>query len=51
VSALHVPERRMQLEGLGFEVLATTSEQFTAFVKTDMAKWARQLKAAGIQPE
>ena len=51
VSALRAPERRMQLEGLGFEVLATTSEQYTAFVKTDMAKWARQLKAAGIQPE
>lgn len=51
VRSLRIPERQAQLESLGFDVLATTSEQFTAFVKSDMTKWARQLKAAGIQPE
>ena len=51
VRILRVPGQRAHLEGLGFEVRATTPEQFTAFAKSDMAKWAQQLKAAGIQPE
>ena len=48
---LRLPEQRMQLEALGFDIFATTAEQYTAFAKSDMAKWAKQLKAAGIQPE
>ena len=51
VRILRTPEQRAHLEGLGFEVLATTPGQFTAFARSDMAKWAQQLKAAGIQPE
>ena len=51
VRILRLPEQRMQLEALGFDIFATTAEQYTAFAKSDMAKWAKQLKAAGIQPE
>jgi tripartite-type tricarboxylate transporter receptor subunit TctC len=51
VRVLRAPEQRAHLESLGFDVLGTTPEQFTAFVKSDMAKWAKQLKTAGIQPE
>jgi len=51
VRILGMPDTRGRLESLGFEVLGTTPEQFTAFAKADMAKWAKQLKAAGIQPE
>jgi tripartite-type tricarboxylate transporter receptor subunit TctC len=51
VRILRVPEMKAHLENLGFEVLGTTSEQFTAFAKTDMAKWAKELKAAGVQPQ
>lgn len=51
VRILRVLEMRTHLENLGFEVLGTTSEQFTAFAKADMAKWAKDLKAAGINPQ
>ena len=51
VRILKTPETRALLENLGFEVLGTTPEQFTAFAKADMAKWAKELKAAGIQPQ
>jgi len=51
VSILRTPEMRAHLESLGFEVLATTPEQFAAFTKADIAKWARELKAAGIKPQ
>jgi tripartite-type tricarboxylate transporter receptor subunit TctC len=51
VSILRVPEMRAHLESLGFDVLGTTPEEFTAFTKADIAKWARELKAAGIKPQ
>jgi tripartite-type tricarboxylate transporter receptor subunit TctC len=51
VRVLRVPDMRSHLENLGFEVLGSTPEQFTAFAKADMAKWAKELQAAGIQPQ
>jgi tripartite-type tricarboxylate transporter receptor subunit TctC len=51
VRVVRVPDMRSHLENLGFDVLGSTPEQFTAFAKADMAKWARELKAAGIQPQ
>jgi tripartite-type tricarboxylate transporter receptor subunit TctC len=32
-------------------VIASTPEEFGAFIKTEIAKWAKVVKAAGIQPE
>jgi tripartite-type tricarboxylate transporter receptor subunit TctC len=51
VRVLRQPDAHSQLEGQGFEVLGTTPEQYTAFARSDMAKWARELKAAGIEPQ
>ena len=42
---------RVHLESLGFDVLGTTPEEFAAFTRADIAKWARELKAAGIKPQ
>jgi tripartite-type tricarboxylate transporter receptor subunit TctC len=28
-----------------------TPEQFAAFIRSDTENWARQIKAAGIEPE
>ncbi len=35
----------------GLQVIAKTPEQFTAFVKTDIAKWATVVKASGAKLE
>ena len=51
VRIVQAPEVHAHLENLGFEVLGTSSEQYTLFAKTDIAKWAKQVKAAGIQPQ
>lgn len=51
VRILRAPEMRAHLESLGFDVLGTTPEEFAAFTKADIAKWARELKAAGIKPQ
>jgi tripartite-type tricarboxylate transporter receptor subunit TctC len=51
VRIVRAPEQRAHLESIGFDVLGTTPEQFTAFAKMDLEKWAKELKAAGIQPQ
>ena len=51
VRIVRAPEQRAHLESIGFDVLGTTPEQYTAFAKSDLAKWAKELKAAGIQPQ
>jgi len=42
------PELRERLSALGAEPAGTTPEQFAAFLKSEMEKWARVAKAAGI---
>ena len=48
---LRVPEMRSYLESQGFDVLGTSPAEYTAWAKADLAKWARDLKAAGIKPQ
>lgn len=48
---LRLPEIRAQLEKQGYEVLGGTPEEFTAFVKAEMAKWSKALREAGFKPE
>jgi tripartite-type tricarboxylate transporter receptor subunit TctC len=45
---LHMPEQRDRLIGVGAEPAGTTPEQFSAFIKSEMEKWGRVAKAAGI---
>lgn len=45
------PEMKKQFAALGVELLATTRTQFTSFMHTEAAKWARVVKDAGIRPE
>jgi tripartite-type tricarboxylate transporter receptor subunit TctC len=42
------PEQRDRLIGVGAEPAGTTPEQFSAFIKLEMDKWARVTKAAGV---
>jgi len=45
------PEVRARLEGLGLEIVGSTPEQFEAFVRGEMAKWAKVIKAGNIKVE
>jgi len=40
-----------KFEALGFEAFGQTPQQFTAFVNSELVKWSRLVKDAGIQPE
>lgn len=51
VSTLNLPEVKERLAADSAEVVAGTQEQFAALMKSELAKWAKVVKAAGIQPE
>jgi tripartite-type tricarboxylate transporter receptor subunit TctC len=45
------PEIREKLQGEGMEVIAGTQQEFGAFIRAEIEKWAKTAKRAGIQPE
>jgi len=45
---LNLPEIRERLASEGAEVVASTPEQFTAFLKLEMAKAAKIVTASGM---
>jgi tripartite-type tricarboxylate transporter receptor subunit TctC len=49
--ALHAKDVRERLAADGAEPVGSSPEEFAAFIRAEIAKWARVAKAAGIQPE
>jgi tripartite-type tricarboxylate transporter receptor subunit TctC len=50
-AALKMDDVRQRLTGAGIEIQGGTPEQFAAVIKTEIDKWGRVVKEAGIQPE
>lgn len=50
VKIVRIPNIRERLAGLGAEPVGDTSEHFSAYIKTELAKWSKVAKAAGITP-
>jgi len=44
-----VPETRESLASQGAEPVASTPEQFAAFIRAEMAKWSAVIKKAGLE--
>lgn len=51
VAILRTPDARERLRSDGSEVVASSPEEFAAFIQAEIVKWAKVVKAAGIQPE
>ena len=51
VRALNAPDVRERLQGLGADPVGNTPEQYTAFMQSEIAKWGKVIKAAGIKGE
>ena len=51
VKSLKQPEVRNRLASQGAEPVGGTPEEYDAFVRTEIAKWQRVCKDAGIKPE
>lgn len=49
VQQLKLPEMRERYTALGAEALSSTPEAFDAFIRTEMAKWEKVLKASGMR--
>jgi len=48
---LAMPDVRERLAGLGLEVVGSTPEQFDAFVRSEIAKWAKVVKDNNIKAD
>lgn len=51
VRALNSPDLRERLQGLGADPVGNTPEQYTEFIRNDILKWTKVIKAAGIKGE
>ena len=48
--ALKIPEVKDRLENVGFEIVGGTPEAFGAYMKSEIAKWAKVVKASASRP-
>ncbi len=49
--ALRASDVRQRLESQGLQIVASTPEQFGQFIKAEIAKWGKVVRAAGIKAE
>ena len=50
-AALKLPDVRAKLEAAGIEIQGGTPQDYAALIKSDLVKWGKVVKAAGIQPD
>ena len=51
VRVINQPEVRKQLADQGYEPVGNSPEQFAAYIKSEISKWTRVIKAAGLKAE
>lgn len=49
VKALKLPDVKARLDATGFEPIGTTPDQFGAYIRSEIEKWAKVVKAAGVR--
>ena len=50
-AVLKMPDVRAKLEGAGIEIQGGSPQDYAALIKSDLAKWSKVIKEAGIKPE
>jgi tripartite-type tricarboxylate transporter receptor subunit TctC len=50
-AALKMPDVRSKLEAAGIEIQGGTPQEYAALIKSDLAKWQKVVKSAGIEAE
>jgi len=51
VKALRSPDVRDRLTAIGFDVVASTPEEFGQFMKNEVERWTRVVQRGGIKPD
>ena len=46
-----MPDVVQKLDGLGFEIVGSTPEQFGAYIESEIKKWEKVVRASGAKPE
>jgi tripartite-type tricarboxylate transporter receptor subunit TctC len=46
-----MPDVRAKLEAAGIVIQGGSPEDYAALIKSDLVKWGKVIKEAGIQPE
>jgi len=49
VNALQKPEVQSRMAALGVDIIGNSPQEFAAFIKRDIAKWAVVIKASGAR--
>jgi tripartite-type tricarboxylate transporter receptor subunit TctC len=49
--ALALPDAKQRLENLGYVIVASPPDVFAAYIKTEIIKWAKVVKASGARAE
>jgi tripartite-type tricarboxylate transporter receptor subunit TctC len=51
VKALKMPDVKERLNALGFELVGSTPEHYAGYIKSEIKKWEKVVKASGAKPE
>ena len=51
VKALALPDLRAKLADLGLETIGNSPDEFATVIKSEIQKWAKVIKDAGIKPD
>ncbi|MDB5864171.1 MAG: hypothetical protein JWO70_1977 [Betaproteobacteria bacterium] len=51
VKALKMPDVKERLGALGFELVGSTPEHYASYIKSEIKKWEKVVKASGAKPE
>ena len=51
VKAMHSPEMKERLAGIGTGPVTTTPEEFAAYIKAEIAKWGDVIRKAGLKAD
>jgi tripartite-type tricarboxylate transporter receptor subunit TctC len=51
IKVLAQPETRDRISALGFDIIASSPKEFAAQIKTEVVKWSKVVKEAGIKVE
>ena len=51
VKALRAPDISARMNQIGFDVVASSPEEFGAFMKAEVERWTQVVNKGGIKPE
>ena len=51
VKSLKLPDVKDRLDATGFEPIGTTPDQFGSYIRTEVEKWSKVVKAAGVRAD